>query len=204
MLSLCKELENEISYQGKKYKVNLAFDNVLRWYEMIDDDKLSDPEKILLAFQMFVPTAKTDDVNFVMETVEKLSKYIAKQPYGDTADDEQGLDSNSDPVKYYSYKQDAGAIYASFMQDYRIDLINEQGKMHWDKFKALLDGLSEQTQFKQIVRIRMADTAGLKGKELNNLISLQSYYALDEYKSVGMQNAGLNDLFNALAEKAKQ
>ena len=40
------------------------------------------------------------------------------------------------------------------MQAYGIDLIEQQGKLHWRKFKALLSGLPENTQFKRIVSVR--------------------------------------------------
>ncbi len=52
------------------------------------------------------------------------------------------------------FKEDAGLIYAAFYQTYKIDLIEEQGKLHWLKFKALLNGLPEGTALSKVIEIR--------------------------------------------------
>ena len=40
------------------------------------------------------------------------------------------------------------------MQAYRIDLIEEIGRLHWKKFNALLVGLPEGTKFVEVLKIR--------------------------------------------------
>ncbi len=40
------------------------------------------------------------------------------------------------------------------MQAYNIDLIEEQGKLHWKKFNALLSGLPDGTKFVEVMKIR--------------------------------------------------
>lgn len=202
MLSLTKELEHELRYQGKEYRLNLAFDVVLRWYELLDDPEMDSAEKLFTAFKMFLPDVETDDGDFILEAVENVSKYVAETPYGNYSD-EVAADTDNDPIEYYSYQQDAGIIYASFLQDYGIDLVDQQGSLHWDKFRALLDGLSDETPFQKVVRIRMTDTSKLEGEELNHMIELQDYYQLDSMKSVKNKNQGMNDFFNALVQTAK-
>ena len=39
------------------------------------------------------------------------------------------------------FEEDGDYIYASFMQEYGIDLINQQGKLPWRKFLWLFNGL---------------------------------------------------------------
>ena len=51
-------------------------------------------------------------------------------------------------------KHDGAYIFASFMQAYRIDLIEEIGKLHWKKFNALIVGLPEGTKFVEVIKIR--------------------------------------------------
>ena len=203
MLSLTKELENKLRYKGKEYKLDLAFDVVLRWYELLEDPEMSSAEKLMTAFRMFLPGVETTDGNFIVEAVEHISKYVAETPYGNYDDETADDTSDEDPIKYYSYQQDAGIIYASFLQDYGIDLIDQQGKLHWDKFRALLDGLSDKTPFQKVVQIRMTDTSKLEGEELNHMIELQDYYQLDSMRSVKNQNQGMNDFFNALVQTSK-
>lgn len=68
---------------------------------------------------------------------------------------------------------DAEYIFAAFYQQYGVDLTEE--KMHWQKFRALLAGLSEDTCFMRIVGIRAADDSGKNSKELKRL---KEIYAL--------------------------
>lgn len=50
------------------------------------------------------------------------------------------------------FRIDSDYIYSAFMQDYKIDLC--EAKMHWHKFKALLNGISENTRLCQIMGYR--------------------------------------------------
>lgn len=52
------------------------------------------------------------------------------------------------------FEEDGDYIYASFMQEYGIDLIDVQGKLPWRKFLYLFNGLSADTKIKQVMRIR--------------------------------------------------
>ena len=50
------------------------------------------------------------------------------------------------------YELDSDLIYAAFMEQYKIDLIDED--LHWHKFQALLQGLNEGTTLKKIMGFR--------------------------------------------------
>lgn len=54
MISLTERLNRSVEYNGKFYPVNLAFDNVLAFYQMLDDDVLDNEHKFLTAFKMFL------------------------------------------------------------------------------------------------------------------------------------------------------
>lgn len=84
------------------------------------------------------------------------------------------------------------------MEQYGIDLIKEQGKLHWDKFKALLDGLGPDTQFRRIVTIRQRTTDGLEGEELAALMEQQQYYRLTDGASVDTQTQRTDAMLDAL------
>ena len=88
-----------------------------------------------------------------------------------------------DPRRLYSFKQDAEAIFASFYEQYGINLVHEQGKLHWDEFKALFQGLGPNTYFQRIIDIRTKDTKDLEGEQLSKVIQAQQFYELDVNKS---------------------
>ena len=83
--------------------------------------------------------------------------------------------------KSFDYVQDSELIYAAFYQAYGIDLIEEQGKMHWWKFSSLLNGLPSDTRFSEIVSIRTRPIPAptkYNEQERQNLIKLKQEYAL--------------------------
>ena len=198
MLSLTESLVDKLNYHGKTYRLDLAFDTVLKFYELLDDDNLEDSEKISVAFEMFIGFTP-DDADFAIAVFQKINQYIAKQPYGDEG--EPNIDGNGQvvtPQKYYSFTQDAEAIYASFREQYGINLLQEKGKLHWDEFKALFAGLGPNTYFQRIVEIRMRDTSKLEGQALNDTLKSQQYYELNENKTEKAREQQFTGFMNTL------
>ncbi|GAX06807.1 hypothetical protein IWT25_02154 [Secundilactobacillus pentosiphilus] len=210
MLSLTEPLMEGVTIGDDQWEINLSFDNVIRYYEMIEDDQLTDSEKVVEAFNMFIGSAEEFSTEAIVDTVQRIAAYIQQTPYGNNP----GSDGNqpqrdmagnqTQPEHYFSYVQDAEAIYASFIYDYGMDLIDMQGKLRWEKFKALLDGLSTKAILSRIIEIRQRSTTGLEGEDLVQLTEAQSYYALDEYKSAEALDQQAGDIFSMLAEKAKE
>lgn len=205
MFSLIDDLEHTLSIDNKEYQFDMSFDVVLRFYELLEDDNLKGFEKVNLAFDMFY----IDDpkVEFTYEqrsqAIEDIVDYLQRMPYGNEESENQS-DTFSEPDKLYSYTQDAGAIYSSFLMDYGIDLFKERGRMHYLTFRSLLHGLSEKTQFERILSIRARPTTGLEGEQLTNLLDLKRYYALDSEKTVDQLDNQMGDIFSMLATKAQQ
>lgn len=198
MLSLCDPLHETYEYRGVEYPIDLTFDNVLRFYQLLDDKEFNNEEIVATAFEMFFDM-KTKDTEFVLAAFKDISDYISHEPYGNDGGDE----TVSSPIKYYSFTQDAGAIYASFMEQYGMDLIEQEGKLHWDKFKALFAGLGPKTYFQRIVQIRMKDTSKLEGQELTDTLQAQNYYELDENKTEASRQAQMDSVFVMLKANAE-
>ncbi|KYC72291.1 hypothetical protein GWJ21_04085 [Bacillus coagulans] len=201
MLSLTQPLENEIEINGQHYEWDLSYDNVLRFYELMDDDSVNEIEKVQIAFKMFVPECIAD-IETQIETVQAISKYVSGQ------DEEESEPSEGSHKQYYSWEQDADYIYASFLQDYGIDLIDLQGTLRWEKFIAMLNSLSERTKFSQVVSIRAAEIpAGNSEYEIaerNRLIQLKDLYALKGEDSVSYAEQEIDSMFDRLVESAQK
>ena len=195
MLALTEELTQSIAYQGREYPIDLSYDNVLRFYQLLDDADFDEGEKTIAAFHIFFDEEVPDDPEFLMNVFQLLGEYVSASPYGGDTASSQG---DQAPIRYFSFQQDAPAIYASFMEQYGIDLIEEQGRLHWDKFKALLDGLGPDTQFRRIVAIRQRTTDGLEGEELAALMEQQQYYRLTDGASVDAQTQRTDAMLDAL------
>lgn len=206
MFDLIDDLETTILIEDYEIPLDLSFDTVLKFYELLEDDRLQSFEKIYKAFDLFYFGDETLSKTFTFEqkskAVEDISSYIQKNAYGNSESDES-FETDGQPEKLYSYSQDAGAIYASFFADYGIDLLKERGKMHYITFKSLLSGLSEKTQFQRILSIRSRSVAGLEGEALTNLLELQQYYALESEKTVDNLDNQLGSMFDMLAAQAQ-
>ena len=200
-------LNNEFEYQGTTVHINLAYDTVLSFYELLDDTHFSDDEKVSVAFRMFFDDPETPPQFFnnedaKIEAFREISHYINEDPYIHYDQDEQVESSVASP-KYYSFKQDAEAIYSSFYQQYGIDLLYQKQKMHWDQFKALFAGLGPDTYFMRIVQIRQEDISKLEGDTQREMIEAQQRYALEETQSQEAIQNQIKDFGNMLMAIAK-
>ena len=186
-MNLAYPIEDIAEIDGIKYKLDMSFDNILRLFDLIKDEKINDEEKINTGLMMLV----NDELEqYDIETKEKIFIDLFKSAIGSEEEEHQTLDLEGNPMpdipnddkRAYDLVQDAEYIYASFMHTYQIDLYEQQGKLHWKKFKALLNGLSEDSIFSRVVGIRTAELPSGKGmqKERERLRKLKQKFALEE------------------------
>ncbi|MCR1902290.1 bacteriophage Gp15 family protein [Ligilactobacillus apodemi] len=208
MISLTEKLNTTVEYGGKEYPVNLAFDNVLSFYEMLDDDVLDDEHKFLTAFKLFFGDDVPQNPEFIVSATNALIDYVGRQPYGSNEGKKDIAGNPIDAIQYYSYTKDAEAIFASFMQCYNINLVKELYKpenerLHWDEFKALFRGLSEDTHIMRIIDIRRRPTDDLEGDALVALQEAKDYYALDAKYNVQSQEQNADAAFSGFFGMAR-
>lgn len=192
MFTLTDDLETEIEIEGKTYPLDLSFDVVLRVYDLMQDEYWFDYEKINMAFTMLV---KCKD-NYAFDIKYETVRYIMDNMVNDH-DESEG--NHGAPSKvFHDFAQDADYIYASFMQEYGIDLLEMKGKLRWEKFIALLTGLRDKTKFKEIIGIRSADlpTGKHMADERKRLKELKEIYALKKDRKT--KDEELNNMFNML------
>ncbi|WP_270280306.1 Gp15 family bacteriophage protein [Enterococcus gallinarum] len=173
-LSLAWGIDDSIIINNNKYELNLEFSRVLRWYEMWKDPDLSEMDKVLYSIILIVSIPWSDDPPTSIENLVSiipqddlvpLSNAIIKRIAGEQVEsttvkrDLKGNILEDEEKKWYEFEQDSGYIYSSFLMDYGMDLMEEREKrsLHWDKFNHLLAGLSENTKFKNVIKIRMMD-----------------------------------------------
>lgn len=207
MFSLTETLEDSVSIRGQEILVDFSFDTVILWYQLLEDKTLSSRDKIEIAFENFIeqkfqPALSLEEK---VDVIDVISEHIKQSPYGNSLNIQttHSLNENTFNNEYFSYSQDAGAIYASFLYDYGIDLDLERGKMHYDKFKALLAGLSEKSYFKRILSIRQTSHVGYEGDALASLIEAQEYFALEPQRTVSNLDNQMGDIFSMLKAQAE-
>lgn len=192
MINLSRKSHDVLEIGGNTYPLDLSFDNVLRLLELQFDGNVHSLVKGYLALEMLTGV-NLSDVITLEESFEVFKlvfdSYIANAKRADSI--QYDLEGNPLPVKMssddmpdkltYSLVYDADYIFASFMQAYGIDLVEQQGKLHWAKFNALIVGLPDDTKLMQVLRIRSWKPSKGDSKEhKENMRKLQLEYSLPE------------------------
>lgn len=203
MLSLTDTPLSAIKFDGETYQINLAFDNVIKYLELVEDDS---ENKELEALKLFFGNQEIPlDPDFIESSFKLINETITKSAYQGNSSKDWSM--NIEPQHIYSYKQDADAIYSSFMMQYHIDLLKERGKMHWCVFRALFDGLNEDTPIQRIIELRQKNLTDVPDEQLGKVMQLQQYYALKLKKPKTEEDvfnsSSLSSAFASLINTAK-
>ena len=180
-------LTTEIEFEGIMYPLDLAFDNVLDVLDIISDKSLMAWEKVDLALNLLV-----GDSNLTFDKQMELWDLILNRHIQigsqekviyDLEGNPMPTPKSSDDKKSMDLVQDAKYIYASFRQ-IGINLFEEQGKMHWEEFQAILESLPDDTILPKIVQIRnWSPSKGESEKEKERMRELQAKYSLSKESS---------------------
>ena len=157
-LSLSWGIDDSVVVNQRIYPLDLEYSKVLRWYEMWKDETLSEEYRVFLSLVMILdgdwdtpPKSYAELIEYVhQDDLTQLSNAIIHRIVGDqvasttVTRDLKGNIIEDEQKNFYDIEEDSGYIYASFLMDYQIDLIEarEKGSLHWDKFNHLLSGLS--------------------------------------------------------------
>lgn len=200
-MGLITDVWNEsVEYQGKHYRTKAAFDAVLTVQKLYKDEELSSYDKATVALKLLLRSPFRIGILSPVQRIELLEEIFDKQ-----VDDKESKNDASGRTRTVDFELDGEYIYAAFLQDYGIDLIEYQGRLHWKKFLALFQGLSDDTKIKQIMHIRAMDIPAPtkhNQEQIRKIMELKSYYALP-VKGGGGQ-AGLDRLFDTLERLAEK
>lgn len=166
-MTLQKAPKDYITYLGKDYPFHPYFNRVLTLLsEVFPSTLLSDAEIVKITVESLSEAPVCQDV-FELILLELFPR---------KKDDE-------DRPRTMDFEQDAGLIYAGFLQTYGIDLFVERNKMDWRIFIELVRGLPEGTEFSRVVKLRCTDIPErTKGNEkyIENLIKAKRAVEIEE------------------------
>ncbi len=215
-----------VEVEGVTFHLSLSFDNVLRFFDLMDKEtKLSPMVKMQIGFELLVDhpiknielETKVEVVRAIYETYIKDQKEEVEEDVGSlflTPEEQEAVrekfkhqltaEKEQQDTKFFDLKQDAEIIFASFLQEYNIDLLESQGKLSWHKFRALLHNMRDETKFKYVIGIRAAKlpTGKHAQKERERLLELKRAYALKQ--SNDQKVKGMQSMFNKLKGMSKK
>ena len=134
-MKLQDSLPEGVEVDGKFYKMDFEFRNVLRMIEILDDDNLMPEARAYNALHCLCKRPKN-----VFKVLDAVKGQLFKAPRKKAAQ------------KVTDWDQDAGMIRAAFRQEYGIDLFRD--KLHWIEFIELLNSLPEGSRYTEVVGIR--------------------------------------------------
>lgn len=175
-------------YEG--LKVNTNFRSFILFELLMQDNELTNEEKIELTLNLFYE----DEIDDIKKAIDGVIWFYS---LGDSEKPKkQGKNSkNNKKNQIYSYEHDAKYIFSAFFDQYGIDL-NEIDYLHWFKFKSLFDGLKDENKICEIMGYRSIDLSKIKDKEqLKKYKRLKNIWALPDQRS---EKEKENDFANAL------
>ncbi|MBE5922051.1 MAG: hypothetical protein E7269_04775 [Lachnospiraceae bacterium] len=190
--------ENYVEYEGGKVELDLSYDSVLNAKRVFGDDNLDNSMKILTALEILVCSKKIL-ARLTWQEKQQLLETIFEEKIAS----KERVSTKPSAVPLLDFELDGEYIYASFLQDYQLDLIDAQGKLSWKRFLALMQGLSDKTKMKEVINIRameLPEPNGRNGKIRQNIMELKSHYALPVRGGGGKD--GLDRLFDTLEAQA--
>lgn len=201
MFSLTERNPDVYRWQGVDIELNLAFDNVLVFLDMFGDETIPMDARIKLALAMLVvdteilkPIAEHDKLlDFTWDLLrDKLNIDMRKEVEPVKADNQDDEEEQDEPVPVFDWKEDAGYIYSSFLYDYGIDLIEQQGKMTWDRFHTLFNSLSDKSKMGEAMYYRSCPIPkkekGSDNEERKRIIKMKEYYMLEKARPIIERN----------------
>ena len=181
-------LPDEIEYGDKTYRVDMSFGVFFAVADILEDARLSYPQRVRLSLDLFVGEDAPLDPELLRSIYDLVKDDRPKQT----------------GPKYMDVEQDWPYVCAAFQQAYGIDLYADKS-MHILRFKALLAGLPKDTKLSEIIGIRAAEipeATKYNAKQIAELTRLKALYALRGTEKDFQ--TGLGSLFDLLEARAKQ
>lgn len=163
-MKLQDALPDSVFIQGKRYRLNLDFRNVLRMMETLARDDLMQEARDYLALKCIMrrpPKATTEALLAIRPILFPETRRQASKE------------------KITDFVQDADLIRAAFLQCYGINLFRD--RLHWMEFSSLLAGLPEGNRYSEVLGIRarpMPRATKWNAEERKWLAKAKAEYAL--------------------------
>lgn len=141
MINIMKKgLPNTVVIGGEPFLVNTDFRVWMRFCQEFETWNKKEDLDVAYLFASEIPVIQSaEDMSAVLSFAYPLA-VVPKDSGGDSSG------------RILDYQIDADYIYAAFLEQYGIDLLETD--MHWHKFRALLNGLNEKVKLREIMGYR--------------------------------------------------
>ena len=137
-IKLFERLPDSITVDGRKFKCDFDFRNVLKMLDIMQRDDLIPEARDFLCLKCVIRR------RMPRKTVSKAYKVLCDLLF------EKPPETGG--KRLTSYEQDAGLIRSAFKQVYQIDLFRDS--LHWLEFAELLGNLPDGNRYEDVIGIR--------------------------------------------------
>jgi len=142
---IINECPGIVEISGHSFKISTDFKVILKILNILEETEDKDRAG-KTALRLFYGNNMPDDVETaILAFLEFVSNKSEPEEPKET-------EASPEEERIFDMLFDSNYIYAAFLQNYGIDLIDT--KMHWWKFKTLVEGLPSNTKLSDIIQIR--------------------------------------------------
>ncbi|MBR5157922.1 MAG: hypothetical protein IKW59_09175 [Clostridia bacterium] len=190
MIYLKKEMPDYVVYEGERYMINTDF-RVWINTENILYSELPWFEKIIELFKLCYKDNLPPDANVAFKLL--INFYCGGSEVYAENKIQQGTF-----FRVFDFEFDAELIYAAFMQQYRIDLTEEE--LHWWKFLALFRSVGQDTKLFSVMQWRAMDLSVISDKnQKEHYRNLKRIYRLPS-RRLGDGDSELAEMISQMME----
>lgn len=165
-----------VSLGGLLYQFNSSFRAVIQFEQVMQDKDLRAEDRIYIVLKLFFGEQYLEPSLY-----QDAIKYILWFYRGGDNEEDTGKTGSRKTKAIYSFIHDDGLIYAAFLEQYGIDLVNED--LHWFQFRALFLSLSEKTKMAEVMRIRAINISQVPKEERKRYAKLKRLYVLPDMRT---------------------
>ncbi len=148
---LVDDLPVTLLINNTEYPIRSDYKTSLRIVTALEDNELTPQEKqMIILANLYSVSVGVDDVAEALQAAQLFLN-----------GGKEYAEENSPRV--VSFEKDAALIYAAFRQTHGIDL--STANFHWWQFLALMQGLDNESNFRQLVGLRLRVHSGKASKE---------------------------------------
>ncbi|EPY2279512.1 bacteriophage Gp15 family protein [Clostridium sporogenes] len=149
-----------VEIEGGEYEINSNFRVSILFELLMQDNSISEEDKIMQALQLYYPVIPTN----INMAVDKMLWFYR---CGKDMIPSKGIGKGKGVTQIYSFEYDDDYIYSAFLDQYGVDLQDIE-YLHWWKFKAMFKALKEDNEIVKIMGYRSMDLSKIKDKEEKN------------------------------------
>lgn len=178
---IASSLPSTVEVDGVAVDINTGHRAGVKFTSVLEDSSLSDEDKLLRALDIYYKDRDVSrhDATALIKGALTFYSYDPAEHYGKAkAALRKGKSNSRKGKQLISYIKDDALIYTAFLQQYGIDLAD--GELHWHKFRALIDGLTEDTQLVKVMRYRSVKLGDVSTEERKFYRDMQDFYNLEQ------------------------